>query len=299
MTKTKIPLIILFMISSCAQQQTKPIVYDAVSFDKICEKDDKGELLHRYVQLEGFLSMPSSIFSMSGGGTWVTLYEAPNNGQNIETSIRVDSAGNNRLISKAYMYDEETLKIADKDGNLLKFSDKVLIQGSLSLNTTSGKSSDCYINVDNIQRSSTPDDIPLYRPVIKQINESFNFGDVSYVVRSARFTKTAGNEIYAITATGFFLIAEIEIKNTDDESAYTREEVILKDAEGTEYPISHEGESALFMSGQSGDIFVSIEPHQSKRKVLIFDVPDKKTCYLHIAEHSGRSKSTVVTIPGN
>ena len=299
MAKNKLALIILFVISSCGQQQEKPIVYDAVTIDKVCEKDGKGELLHRYVQVEGFLSMPSSIFSMSGGGTWVTLYEAPNNGQSVETSIRVDSTGRNRLISKAYLYDEETLKIADKDGNLLKFSDKVLIQGSLRLNTKTGKSSDCYIDIDIIQRSSTPDDIPLYRPVNKQINEAFNFGGIDYVVRSARFTKTVGNEFNATTANGFFLIAEIEIKNTTDESAYTSEEIRLKDTEGTEYSISPEGESALFMSGLSGDIFVSIEPHQSKKKVLIFDVPGKKTCYLHIAQHTGRSKSAIVTIPGN
>ena len=154
MQKNKVFLIMLFVISSCSQQQKKPIVYDAINIDKVCEKDDKGELLHRYVVVEGFLSMPSSIFSMSGGGTWVTLYEAPNNGQSIETSIKVDSAGLNRLIKKADMYDEETLKIADKDGNLLKFSDKVVIRGELRLNTTPGKSPDCYISVDNIQKSA-------------------------------------------------------------------------------------------------------------------------------------------------
>lgn len=299
MIKTKIPLILLFVISSCGQQQKKPIVYDAVTIDKACEKDDKGELLHRYVQVEGFLSMPSSIFSMSGGGTWVTLYEAPNNGQSIETSIRVDSAGSNRLISKAYMYDEETLKIADKDGNLIKFSDKVLIQGSLNLNTAPGKSQNCYISVESIQRSSTPDDIPLYRPVNKQMNETFSFGGVSYVVRAARFAKTAGNENYSVTAHGIFLILEMEIKNTGDAAVYPGEDVKLKDDKGIEFAESDDGGGALTTADQFGDIFVGIEPHQSKTRVLIFDVPDKKTCYLHISEHSGRSKSAVVMIPGN
>ncbi len=298
MPKNKLFLVMLFVISSCGQEQNKPVVYDAVTIDNVCEKDDKGKLLHENVQVEGFLTMPGEINNIWGGSIKVTLHEAPNTGQSIETSIWVDTAGKNRIILKSIYYTEETLKMADKDGNPIKFSDKVLLQGTL-FSQTSGKSPGCYIDVTNIQKSPTPDDIPLYRPVNKQMNETFSFAGVSYVVRAARFAKTAGNESYSVTAHGIFLILEMEIKNTSDAAVYPGEDVKLKDDKGMEFAESDDGGGALTTADQFGDIFVGIEPHQSKTRVLIFDVPDKKTCYLHIAQNSGRSKSAVVTIPGN
>lgn len=142
----------LFVISSCVQYKKEPVVYDAVAIDKVCEKDDKGTLLHANVQVEGFLSLPTEINNFWGELIKVTLHEAPDTGKSIETNIWVDTAGKNRIILKSIYYTGETLKIADKDGNLIKFSDKVLIQGSLFAKN-SGESPGCYIRIKNIQKS--------------------------------------------------------------------------------------------------------------------------------------------------
>ena len=91
---------------------------------------------------------------MYGGGTWVTLYERRDGGKNIETSIKVGTEGRNRLIKKADMYDEKTLKIADNHGSLLNFGDKVVIQGRMTLGA-SAQMQKCYIEVDNILKAES------------------------------------------------------------------------------------------------------------------------------------------------
>lgn len=88
---------------------------------------------------------------MYGGGTWVTLQENPGGGTKVETSIRVGTTGSSRLIKKADMYDEHTLKIADADGALLSFSDPIVIRGELRLGV-GGSSPAWYIAVDEIRR---------------------------------------------------------------------------------------------------------------------------------------------------
>jgi len=146
-------LILLLTVSSCRKQDV-PITYEAVAIDKVGEMNGKGDWLHRYVQVEGHLSMPAKIFTLYGGGTMVTLHESRDGGRKVETSIKVGRTGINRLIQKADMYDENTLKIADKDGVLLAFSDPVVIRGEVR-SGVGEQSPACYIVVDEI-RKATP-----------------------------------------------------------------------------------------------------------------------------------------------
>lgn len=111
-----------------------------------------GELIHRYVQVEGYFSMPRKIFTLYGGGTSVTLFESPGGGKRIETSVKVGKTGASRLIKMADMYDESTLKIADRNGTLMSFSDPVVIRGELGLNPAQTPS-EIYIDVTEISRA--------------------------------------------------------------------------------------------------------------------------------------------------
>ena len=144
-------LILLLATSSC-QRQDEPVRYEAVAIDRVCDRDRQGALLHRYVQVEGYLSMPQKIFTLYGGGTSVTLYEGSEGGRRVETNIKVGKTGASRLIRKADMYDEKTLKIADQDGTLLSFSEPVVIRGELRSDVRTP--SECYIEVSEIGRGS-------------------------------------------------------------------------------------------------------------------------------------------------
>lgn len=145
-------LLLLLATVSCGSQD-RPIQYESVTIDQVGARDAKGELLHRYVQVEGWLSMPAKIVTVFGGGTWVTLSERAHDGKTVETSIKVGKTGASRLIQTADMYDERTLKIADRDGALLSFSDPVVIRGELRIGVGQGQP-DCYIDVDDIGKAA-------------------------------------------------------------------------------------------------------------------------------------------------
>jgi hypothetical protein len=144
-------LLLLLATSSCRGPDT-PISYEALTIERVGERGGNGELIHRYVQVEGYFSMPQKIFTLYGGGTSVTLSESPGGGKRIETSVKVGKTGASRLITKADMYDENTLKIADRDGALLKFSDPVVIRGELRLNVAKTPS-EIYVEVTEISRA--------------------------------------------------------------------------------------------------------------------------------------------------
>jgi hypothetical protein len=135
------------------------------------------------------------------------------------------------------------------------------------------------------------------QPVYNKMGDQIEVGNFSYVINSAKFAKSIGNEFSRQTADGIYLIVNMTFRNNDKEE-HTLDNSFFKlsDENGTEFQSSTEGETALEMSGQETLFLKQCNPHITKSGLLIFEVPDKKVYDLHLSGGFWNGETAVVKL---
>ena len=131
----------------------------------------------------------------------------------------------------------------------------------------------------------------------KKIGDQIEVGNFSYLIKSAKFAKSIGNEFSQETADGVFLIISVVFRNNDSEE-HTIDDSLFKltDEAGTEFSNSTEGESALVMSGKEILFLKSCNPHITKSGLLVFEVPEKKVYDLHLSGGFWNGETAIVKL---
>jgi len=144
--------------------------------------------------------------------------------------------------------------------------------------------------------SNSNDDTPEY----KKIGDQIDVGNFSYVVNSAQYAKTIGDEFSQTKADGVFLIVSVTFRNNDNEE-HTLDNSFFKltDEAGTEFESSTDGETALEMAGKQTLFLKQCNPQITKSGLLIFEVPDKKIYDLHLSGGFWSGKTAVVKLTTN
>lgn len=148
-------------------------------------------------------------------------------------------------------------------------------------------------------RSSSSDNSSDDKPSYNKIGDQIEVGNFSYVVNSAKFAKTIGNEFIEETADGMFLLVNVTFRNNDNEE-HTLDNSFFKltDANGTEFESSTSGSTALELSGKKTLFLKQCNPHISKSGLLVFEVPEKGIYYLHLSGGFWSGKTAVVKLTG-
>lgn len=122
------------------------------------------------------------------------------------------------------------------------------------------------------------------KPQYNKIGDQIEVGNFSYVVNSAKFTKTVGNEYDQKTADGYFLVISVTFRNNDKEE-HTLDNSFFKltDDAGTEFSSSTDGETSLEMSGKQTLFLKQCNPQITKSGLLIFEVPKKDIYDIHLS----------------
>ncbi len=290
----RISIVILFILGvSCSgNRESEPSSYEKILVGDACKKDEKGNLLHKYVELEGFLQAPNAIW---GRSTRIRLYEAPGEGQYIMIDLIADSTCTNCMIVKGKnVFIKEYLKIASDSGHIFPFTDKVVVAGDLWSDIGDPG---CHIDPKWIRRAANQFDIPFYRPDTVKMGEPAVIRDQLYTVHKARFTKTIGTDLSKQTARDEFLIVEFEVQNNAEISKIiSSSDVTVKDEKGDVYAISMIGQNALFMSGVNTFQLHEILTGESLTASLVFDVPDRRNYFLTLNRGTQRGKNFIVKL---
>ena len=130
-----------------------------------------------------------------------------------------------------------------------------------------------------------------------KIGDQVEIGNFSYVVNTASFSKSVGDEFIKETADGVFLIVNVTFRNNDKEE-HTLDNSFFKltDENGTEFESSTDGETALEMSGKPTLFLKQCNPNITKKGFLIFEVPNKKVYDLHLSGGFWSGKTAVVKL---
>lgn len=130
-----------------------------------------------------------------------------------------------------------------------------------------------------------------------KIGDQIEVGNFSYVVNSAKYAKTLGNEFMQQTSDGYFLVVNVTFRNNDKEE-HTLDNSFFKltDETGTEFSSSSEGATALEMTGKETLFLKQCNPNITKSGNLVFEVPEKKVYDLHLSGGFWDGKTAVVKL---
>jgi hypothetical protein len=116
------------------------------------------------------------------------------------------------------------------------------------------------------------------------IGKETSVGHFSYIINGIKFKKTVGGEFGSETADGIYLLVDLTIKNTSDETRTLDGSCFyLTDLDGVKFEYSINGSTALEMSGMKSLFLKECQPRIKTKGILIFEVPEKGEYYLHLA----------------
>lgn len=131
--------------------------------------------------------------------------------------------------------------------------------------------------VNNISNNPAPE-----QPKITnyKLGQRIDVGNFSYVVKSANFYKTIGDNFMKRTADGEYLVVKMDITNKDKE-AHMIDSNLFKvlDKSNTEYSASTEGNTTLQMSGKNTLFLKNCNPNITTSGVIAFEVPNRNNKY--------------------
>ena len=129
--------------------------------------------------------------------------------------------------------------------------------------------------------------------------EELMVGIFDYRVNSWRFKKTIINDFYPKTATGVFLLIDVNIKSFgDNEHTIDSNMITLTDVAGNTFEHSYEGNIALEESDISTLYSKTLMPLRDMRGILCFDVPDSSIYLLHLAGFGDLGQLSIVKVGG-
>lgn len=131
---------------------------------------------------------------------------------------------------------------------------------------------------NNISNNSAP--VKQTKVTNYKLGQRIDVGNFSYVVKSANFFKSVGDNFMKKTADGEYLVVTMDITNKDKE-AHMIDSNLFKvlDTSNTEYSASTEGNTALQMSGKNTLFLKNCNPNITTSGIIAFEVPNKNNKY--------------------
>ncbi|MDR2947587.1 MAG: DUF4352 domain-containing protein [Prevotella sp.] len=129
------------------------------------------------------------------------------------------------------------------------------------------------------------------------IGKEVSVGHFSYTVNSINFRKSVGDEFIGETADGIYLLVNLSIKNTSDETRTLDNSCFyLTDANNVKFEFAVDASTALELSGHKTLFLKDCQPRIKTNGVLIFEVPEKDVYYLHLAGNFWGTKSARIIL---
>lgn len=128
------------------------------------------------------------------------------------------------------------------------------------------------------------------------IGESVELEGTTYTVNSAKTQGSVGSEFFSEEAGGTYVIVEVTIENTKDETkTFLDSAAVFVGSNGKKYSTDSDGTIAA--SGDDGEtlIFEDMQPDVPKTGILVFDVPEAavKGGQLEVSDLFGRGEAYV------
>ncbi|MFT4224324.1 DUF4352 domain-containing protein [Dysgonomonas sp.] len=129
------------------------------------------------------------------------------------------------------------------------------------------------------------------------IGKEVSVGHFSYTVNSINFRKSVGDEFIGETADGIYLLVNLSIKNTSNETRTLDGSCFyLTDANGVKFEYAINASTALDFSGHKTLFLKECQPRINTNGILIFEVPEKDVYYLHLAGNFWGTKSARIIL---
>ncbi len=129
------------------------------------------------------------------------------------------------------------------------------------------------------------------------IGKEVSIGHFTYIVNDISFKKTIGESYFNEEADGIFLIVNLTILNTSDETRTLNGSLFyLTDKDDVKFEHSTRGSSILEMSGKKTLFLKECQPRIKTKGSLVFEVPEKGDYYLHLVGSYWGVKSTRILL---
>ena len=147
----RIPLFLIIsatslLIAGCSAPDGEP-----TEFAKACDSANEK----KYIEVSGYLADRGSVFCSNTGVRMecgFDLLESPSSDKKLRVDIEQGS-GANTVDELQRGYKKEDIKIRDNSGNLITFSNKVKLDGKMSIAPAAGSAQGvCFMQVSKIER---------------------------------------------------------------------------------------------------------------------------------------------------
>jgi len=128
------------------------------------------------------------------------------------------------------------------------------------------------------------------------IGETIELQGTRYTVKSAKTAPTVGGEFFEEKAGGVYVIVELTIENTKDETkTFLDEAAKLVGGNGKKYSTDSDGTIAAISDDGETLIFEDMQPDVPKTGVLVFDVPKAAVAggVLQVSDLFGRGEAYI------
>lgn len=128
-----------------------------------------------------------------------------------------------------------------------------------------------------------------------ELGETVKLEGTQYTVKSAKTSETVGNEFSKQTAGGVFVVVELTIENTKDETkTFLSNAVKFQTNEGKSYSTDDDGTFAVIVD-EEPLILEDMQPDVPKTGLLVFDVPKDKAAggVLEVGDLFGRGNAYI------
>lgn len=145
--------------------------------------------------------------------------------------------------------------------------------GDTPSSSTASSGGDESKKKDSCGTKATGDCTPRVGP-----NGSVTVDALKWRITSARSATELGDQTYGLgeKADGVFVIVELDVTSSHDDSVTLTDSVIKLETEGTTYEADNDGTSAAIGAGQEPFFFETLGPDSTKTGTVVFDLPESK-----------------------
>ena len=131
----------------------------------------------------------------------------------------------------------------------------------------------------------------------QKLGKIIKVGNFAYTVDGFEFRKSIGDQYYSKTADGVYLLIAISITNNGNETKTIDNSLFnLTGVNGSKYEYSTDGSVALEMAGAKTLFLKQCQPGITTQGILIFEVPEQDSYYLHLTGGYLSNKSKKVLL---
>ncbi len=142
-----------------------------------------------------------------------------------------------------------------------------------SSSSSSASGGDAGEKKESCGTKATSDCTPRARP-----NGSVTVDALKWRIASARSATELGDQTYGLgeKADGVFVIVELEVTSSHDESVTLSDSVVKLETEGTTYEADNDGTVAAIGAGEEPFFLESLGPDSTMTGTVVFDLPESK-----------------------